>query len=159
VPGDAEALASLVADNLEHLSPWLEWATPQSASVDSQRERLAAPTGWDGAQEYNYVIATADGSLIGAIGLMRRIGDGGLEIGYWLSRHATGHGRLTAVTAALSSAALQVDGVQRVEIHCDPTNIRSRRVPERLGYRLDRLQEVPVMGTSGTGVDEIWVLT
>jgi len=27
-------------------------------------------------------------------------------------------------------------GVERIEIHCDPNNVYSKRIPERLGFRL-----------------------
>src|SRR5713101_8481593 len=37
-PSDASALSRLVADNLDHLRPWMPWATADAASVAGQRE-------------------------------------------------------------------------------------------------------------------------
>jgi ribosomal-protein-serine acetyltransferase len=38
---------------------------------------------WESGVAYQYAITTSD-AVIGSCGLMRRIGPGGLEIGYWL---------------------------------------------------------------------------
>src|SRR5258708_19942087 len=65
---------------------------------------------------------------------MARIGDGGLEIGYWVHPAYTGRGVATAASGALTEAALALPAVDRVEIHHDLLNLASERVPAKLGY-------------------------
>ncbi|UFA51363.1 GNAT family N-acetyltransferase [Deinococcus radiophilus] len=64
------------------------------------------------------------------------------EIGYWIATPHTGQGYALEVAQALTQPALRTQtegglGFRRLEIRCDPRNVRSRRIPERLGYRLD----------------------
>jgi RimJ/RimL family protein N-acetyltransferase len=70
---------------------------------------------------------------------------------------ASGHGHATAASRALTEVALTLPGIERVEIHCDQANLRSQRVPERLGYRLDRIDPVPVAAPAETGHCMIWI--
>jgi RimJ/RimL family protein N-acetyltransferase len=44
-----------------------------------------------------------------------------------------------------------------VEIHCDEANVASRAVPARLGYRLDRIDDVGVTAPGETGRSMIWI--
>ena len=76
---------------------------------------------------------------------MARIGDGGLEIGYWVHPGFTGRGVATAAAAALTEAALALPGIDRVEIHHDILNLASGRVPAKLGY--------DCVGTTATTVE------
>ena len=39
-PGDAPALAGLVARNLEHLRPWMNWANDENSDPETQYQRL-----------------------------------------------------------------------------------------------------------------------
>src|SRR6266478_8389953 len=79
---DADALFHAVTESLDHLRPWMPWAADYSR--ESAEEYLAGSVkGWDEGTEFNYAItipATGGGTLAGSIGLMRRIGPGGLEI-------------------------------------------------------------------------------
>ena len=50
-----------------------------------------------------------------------------------------------------------VDGVSRVEIHCDEANVRSAAVARRLGYRLDRIEPDVVSAPGDLGRSMIWV--
>lgn len=157
--GDAERMAESVAANLDHLSPWMPWATPEAGMLAMQRERLAAvDADWDAGREYNYLALTTDEQVVlGRFGLHRRIGPGALELGYWLTADASGRGYATAAARALTAAALAVPGVARVEIRCDEANVRSRRVPERLGYRLDRIEEDGIEAPAEVGRGMVWV--
>lgn len=156
---DAEAMAQSVADNLDHLAPWMPWATPEAGTLAVQRERLAAvDAAWQAGEEFNYLaVSKENGSILGRFGLHRRIGPGALELGYWLSADAVGHGYATAGARALTTAALSLSDIHRVEIHCDEANVRSRGVPERLGYRLDRIDADEVEAPAETGRSMIWV--
>jgi ribosomal-protein-serine acetyltransferase len=65
---------------------------------------------------------------------MRRIGPGGLEIGYWLHAASTGRGLATAAVAALVGQAFALPDIERVEIVHDQANIASGAIPRRLGF-------------------------
>ena len=43
------------------------------------------------------------------------------------------HGK-TTLTAALTKVAFAIDQVTRIEIRCDPNNVRSSAVPRKLGF-------------------------
>lgn len=81
----------------------------------------------------SYAITTAD-AVVGSCGLMRRIGPGGLEIGYWLPPAYTGRGLATAAVAALVRQAFTLEDIDRVEIVHDAANTASGGVPRRLGF-------------------------
>ena len=81
----------------------------------------------------------------------------GLEIGYWVRSDRTGRGLATSAASALTASALALDGVSRVEIHCDAANRRSAAIPEKLGYRLDRVETRPPTAPGETERHMIWV--
>ena len=98
-----------------------------------------------------------DGAIVGGCGLHRRVGEGGLEIGYWVHVDHGRRGIATALARALTDAALALPDVDRVEIHCDEANVRSAAVPRRLGYRLDRIDDDEVTAPAEIGRSLIWV--
>jgi len=156
---DAAALSAAAIDSLEHLAPWMPWATPEGTSLETQAERLLGPaTLWNSGSGYEYGIFLPDGSLVGGCGLHRRIGPSALEIGYWVHVGHIRRGIATACADALTAVGFGLRGIERMEIHCDEANIASAAVPPKLGYRLtgrlDHRPEAP--GETGTRL--IWVL-
>jgi RimJ/RimL family protein N-acetyltransferase len=158
-PADAIAVAAAVGASLEHLRPWMPWATQEAADHWTQRGRIAeADQMWDAGTDYIYLILVAnDMTLAGTIGLHRRTVDGGIEIGYWIAAGQTRHGYATEAARAVTSVALVLPGVRRVEIHCDEANIASAGVPRKLGYRLDRIDPHEPEAPGETGRRMIWV--
>jgi RimJ/RimL family protein N-acetyltransferase len=158
-PGDAEAFAEAVRESLDHLRHWMPWAVPVATEVAVQRDRLVmAEASWADGSDYEFAILPADeGRVIGGCGLMRRIGPGAIEIGYWVHVDHTRRGHATAAAGALTDAAWALPDIERVEIHCDEANVASAAVPARLGYRLDRIEddEPTAPGVSGRSV--IWI--
>src|SRR5215475_7847061 len=136
---DVGEIAAAVSASMEHLRPWMPWATPEAADPRTQRARVAeADEMWAAGTDYIYSVFTAEeGVLVGAIGLHRRVGDAGIEIGYWIAERQTRRGFATAAAEALTSVAVALPGVRRVEIHCDEANTASAAIPRKLGYRLD----------------------
>jgi ribosomal-protein-serine acetyltransferase len=153
---DLDAIFAAVTDSAGHLRRWLPWA--ENYSRESAEEFLASSIqGWDDGTVFNYGIRT-EGVLAGGIGLMARIGPGGLEIGYWVHRAYTGRGLATVASAALVDQAFRLPGVNRVEIVHDELNTASGAVPRKLGFtEVERrpLDQPPLEG-SGTGV--VWRL-
>ena len=157
--GDESLIAARVAANLDHLRPWMPWATPENATVAAQRERLEkVEQTWDDAQDHSFLLLdAAETTLLGIFGMHRRIGPNAIEIGYWLSHDTVGKGYATRAAEALTRVALALDDVSRVEIHCDEANVRSAKVPERVGYRLDRIEPDEIEAPGEIGRSMIWV--
>jgi RimJ/RimL family protein N-acetyltransferase len=156
---DAALVAESVAANRDWLSSWMVWAVPLAGTVEEQRRRIpVAVAGWEQGRSFQYLAIHAEtGAHLGNFGLERRIGPGALEIGYWLAENATGRGYATAAVRALTAVALGLDDVERVEIHNDRANTRSALIPQRLGYRLDRIEPDAVQTPAQSGQSMIWI--
>jgi RimJ/RimL family protein N-acetyltransferase len=156
VEDDIAGLVDVVNANLDHLRPWMPWAQ-QPQTVEAQLEWFReAERAWADGTNYVYGIFAADGRLLGGTGFHIRNGPGVLEIGYWLTADAEGQGIVTRASAALTEAAARIDGVTRVEIHCDVANTRSSAVPRRLGYTLVRSEPREIAAPGESGRHEIW---
>jgi ribosomal-protein-serine acetyltransferase len=156
---DAAQLGEAVTDSLEHLGPWMPWIAHEPLSVT---ERQALIDSWD--QEWlaggDVVIGVfVDGAVAGGCGLHRRIGSGGLEIGYWTTRRFLRQGIATTAARLLTDAAFSDPAITRVEIHHDQANQASAGVPRKLGLRLvrERVDEIQAPGESGISCE--WQIT
>lgn len=56
------------------------------------------------------------------------------DIGYWLGESYQGQGLMTAAIEQLVKFTFEQWRVKRVEIHCGTNNLKSRAIPERLGF-------------------------
>ncbi|MGW7638241.1 GNAT family N-acetyltransferase [Streptomyces decoyicus] len=156
---DLDALERAIYESLDHLVPWMPWAADPGRQQTS--DFLARnQEEWETGQAFGYAI-TSDAAVIGSCGLMRRIGAGGLDIGYWLHPHRTGRGLATMAAAALVRQGFQLAGIDRIEIHHDAANPASGAVARRLGFaEVERIQapEGPV-APGEVGIDVIWRMT
>jgi RimJ/RimL family protein N-acetyltransferase len=158
---DGEEFALAVRASLDHLRPWMPWATEAAAQVDAQRLRSReAETLWAHGSDYRYALRQNQaGLVIGSFGMHRRVGPGAIEIGYWMHADFAGRGYATAGAGALTRAALDLGDVERVEIHTDEANVVSAAIPRRLGYRIDRVDVRPPEAPAESGRLQIWVRT
>ncbi|MGH9017660.1 MAG: GNAT family N-acetyltransferase, partial [Acidimicrobiales bacterium] len=156
---DAPAVSEAATESLDHLEPWMPWATAEGVSPEAQRLRMSGPAWeWAADGDYSFGAFLPDGRLVAAFGLHRRIGPGALEMGYWVHAAHVGRGIATAGARALTDAGLAMAGIRRMEIHCDVANVASAAVPARLGYTMvgseDHVPEAP--GEEGRRL--IWVM-
>ena len=56
------------------------------------------------------------------------------EIGYWLDEHAVGRGLVTNACRRFIDHAFANLNLERVQIRCASENLRSRAIPEKLGF-------------------------
>ncbi|MHA6759304.1 GNAT family N-acetyltransferase [Streptacidiphilus sp. PAMC 29251] len=129
---EVDLLDRIIGESLDHLRPWMPWAAVHTRQTTLEHLRRSQQD-WDSGTAYTYAITT-DGQPVGACSLMRRIGPGGMEIGYWIHPARSGRGLVTMAAAALVAAAFQLPGVTRVEVHHDEANKASGAVPQRLGF-------------------------
>ena len=135
-PTDAPLLKAAIDANLEHLRPWMPWAQHEPEDLQRKIERLRRWRGeFDLDQDFAYgMFNRAETQVLGGTGLHTRVDAGAREIGYWVHKDRINQGLATEATAALTKVAFLIDRVARLEIHCDPNNIRSAAVPRKLGF-------------------------
>jgi RimJ/RimL family protein N-acetyltransferase len=156
---DAPALSVAANESLEHLRPWMPWATAEGVSVEAQRLRMSGPAwAWAPDGDYAYGVFLADGRLVGALGLHRRVGPGALEIGYWVHVDHVRTGIATTSARALTDIGFALRGVRRMEIHCDAANVASAAVPAKLGYRMVGSEDHEPEAPGEEGRRLIWVV-
>ncbi|HLM63626.1 MAG TPA: GNAT family N-acetyltransferase [Acidimicrobiales bacterium] len=153
---DVPALSAAVAESIDHLRPWMPWAAAEPLAP-ADREALIArwERSWETGDEFNYGLFVG-GRVAGSAGLMRRIGPGGLEIGYWVHVAHVRRGLATTASTALTDVAFTQPEVTHVEIHHDLANVASGRVPARLGFRLVGDEPDEPTAPSEVGVARIW---
>ncbi|MFD6280128.1 GNAT family N-acetyltransferase [Streptomyces sp. NPDC060209] len=156
---DLDALQEAISGSLEHLIPWMPWAATHD------REQGAAflarnQEEWESGHAFGYAI-TSDATVIGSCGLFRRIGAGGLDIGYWLHPRWTGRGLATTAATALVEQGFQLAGIDRMEIHHDAANPASGAVAHRLGFMEAGRGPAPEgpAAPGEVGIDVVWRIT
>ncbi|GGQ59464.1 GNAT family N-acetyltransferase [Kitasatospora griseola] len=156
---DAAALNTAVLANLDHLRPYMPWAANAPTLPESEQLSVRGEQVWDEGTDFMYLLGldAEPDVVIGGFGLHGRIGQGALEIGYWVHREHVGRGLATAAARALTGAALALPGITRAEIHCDESNAASAAVPRKLGYTLDRIDSAAPTAPAETGRKMIWV--
>ncbi len=145
----AEELYLLTEANRAYLRQWLSWPDDILSVPDSRlfiRDGLRQFADNNGFQAGIW----RDDELIGCIGF-HRINwlDRNTEIGYWLSQSHTGHGIVTKSCSAMLDYAFNVWRLHRVVIRCAVGNVKSRAIPQRLGFTQEGIlrQEIYVNHT------------
>jgi RimJ/RimL family protein N-acetyltransferase len=129
-------LKEAVDSSLDELREWMPWALDEPQPLEEKVELLRRFRGnFDLGQDFVYGLFTPDESeLVGGSGFHTRVGGDAFEIGYWIRSSRAGEGLATESTAALTRVGFEVCGVDRIEIHTEPGNERSMRIPQKLGY-------------------------
>src|SRR5579863_1664005 len=131
---DAEELFALIDSNRTHLAHWMPFVGQTRGVVDSLAFIRAARRQFEENRGLQLGV-TADDRIVGVVGFHaidwnRR----STSIGYWLAADAQGTGTMTAAVTALLDYAFDRWRLARVEIRAGVTNIRSRAIPQRLGF-------------------------
>lgn len=154
----AAAAAGAVNASLEHLRPWMAWASEPATEAGMAVFFTAAEELWDQHRDFAYSIVDPDDeAVLGGCGLHGRLGPSGLEIGYWVHADHIGRGLATAAARGLTDAAFAMPGIERVRIQCEDGNDRSARVPEKLGFAFQGVS-VPDRGPCEGRPTQVWLI-
>ena len=135
-PHHAAELNALVARNFDHLHEWSNWLKDRERPVELTGQWILQNRARHGAGEGYEIGIWHDGRMAGQIGFNffdrenRRT-----EIGYWLGKEFEGKGIVTRSCVAMVEYAFGELNLNRVEIKCGTGNIKSRAIPEKLGFR------------------------
>jgi len=154
---DERALSAAITASIEHLRPRMPWVTAEPVSAADRGTLIEGwYDDWTSGADCHFGIFAGDGTVLGGIGLHRRRGDDGLEIGYWIHAGHVGHGYAREASGALTDLAFGVDGIDRVDIQHDRANIASGRVAQALGYALVEEYEREITAPGECGITRVW---
>ncbi len=156
---DAYPLCDAVASSISELEQWMPWAKFEPQSLEQRAELIETwRREWDRGNEFVIGIFR-HGTLVGSSGFHLRGDVGQLEIGYWVSTAFAGQGIATRSSRALTKAAFELPEVNEVHIIHDKANVKSRRVPEKLGFDLLREEPRAPQSPGDSGVACLWSMT
>lgn len=131
---DSEDLLPLVDGNREYLREWLPWLDmtrsidEMIAFIDSTLRQQGAGLGFQAGIWYQ-------NQLVGVIGYHHlEWANRSTCIGYWLAEPFQRRGMMTKACRALVEYAFEDWHLNRIEIRCATGNLKSRAIPERLGF-------------------------
>lgn len=137
----APEITALVRHNLDRLKKWMPWAV-SDYSLETANEYirrnltcLAEGTGFS-------VAIVLNGRIAGMVGFhdvneQSRTAD----IGYWITDEAEGRGLVTKSCRVFIGYLFDEVGLKRIQIKCNIDNVRSRAIPERLGFTFEGIEE------------------
>lgn len=143
---DAQEIHALIEANRAFLARWMPWAAEQDMErtanfIRGTRRRFETGDSFETA-------VVLDGRIAGCAGFpaIDRVARNAI-IGYWLAEEHEGRGLITRAVRALIDHAFGEWQLHRVEIRAIADNVRSRAVPERLGFRQEGLlREAELVG-------------
>ncbi|HEX3355717.1 MAG TPA: GNAT family N-acetyltransferase [Tepidisphaeraceae bacterium] len=151
----ADEIYQTILANREHLRRFMPWVMkmegPQSERdfIKRSLQQLVNNDGFQcGIWEH--------GRFVGGIGVHWIKWDlKYTEMGYWLTADAQGRGIMTKACSAIIDHAFGVWKLNKVQICCHPENVRSRAIPERLGFTNEGMLRQVIAGENDQLCDGI----
>lgn len=145
----------------DHLEPWEPIPSPPHVPFsDDDFDRFSAAASTDRSRRL-LVCANDGGRIVGQVSLGEVI-RGPLQqcfMGYWLGHEFTGRGYMTEGVRLATDIAFEDMRLHRVEVNIQPHNAASRRVAQRVGYRLEGFSPRYLRIAGAWADHERWAMT
>lgn len=141
--GDGAIINPAIVESIDVLKLHMPWARTLPSVEDSEEYARQAAANWilkkDEEPYLPLGIFLKDTmEFIGGTGYHHINWDiPAFEIGYWLHSKHHNQGFITEAINAITRYAFLELKAKRIEIRCDIANVRSKKIPERLGFQLE----------------------
>ncbi len=141
--GDGVIVNEAVIESFDVLNKSMPWAKEKPSLEDSEEFVRQSAANWilkknDEPYLPLFIFDKNTNKFIGGTGFHHYDWDvPSIEIGYWLRASCSGQGFMTEAVNAQTQFAFKELKMKRVTITCDVNNIKSKKIPERLGYQLE----------------------
>ena len=137
--GDGNIVNQAIRDSFNELKAWLPFAQKIPAVEETEINLRNAHIKFLKRESFRYLIFHKEtNDFLGTVSLQ------GIDwsipkckIGYWINTKFSGNGYMTEAVKALTDFGLNQLRFKRIEIRCESTNLKSRAIPEKLGYALE----------------------
>ena len=135
IPQYAEELFVLTYKNREFLKQWLPWLDAVTQPSDTREFIKAQLLRFQEGKALHVTIFYQD-KIAGVLGCNSIDQENGIgHIGYWLAKDYNGKGIMTESVEDIVKLSFKYYLLNRVEIRRAVDNLKSRTIPERLGFQ------------------------
>lgn len=141
--GDGIVVNEAVLESFNVLNQFMPWAKEKPSVEESEEFARQAAANWilkNNDEPYLplFMFDKETNQFVGGTGYHHYDWDvPSIETGYWIRSSCAGKGFMTEAVNAITQYAFKQLGVKRITITCDTDNIRSKKIPERLGFSLE----------------------
>lgn len=141
--GDGVIFNEAILESFEYLHRFMDWAKEKPGIDESETLAGLAAANWISKKREEpwlqlCIIDKETNQLIGATAFHNYVWEvPSVETGYWIRSSRAQQGLMTEAINAITQYAFKQLGVKRIAITCDRDNVRSKKIPERLGYILE----------------------
>lgn len=129
----AEMIFGSVDKSRQTFLLWLGWVKYTNSPNDSLEFLKTVHSDWNENKQFVYAVYLQE-VFIGIISVLNVAWQHKrAEIGYWLDTDYTGNGFMSEAVCLIEKE-LFANGFNRIVIHTDVLNIKSAKIPQRLGY-------------------------
>ena len=153
---DAKMLNDAILESFDELHHWMDWCRKATHLSETEKYTKEAAENWiskknDEPYLQLVILDKHTNKFIGATSFHHYSWEiPSIETGYWIRTSRSGHGYMTIATNAITQYAFRQLKVKRISLTCDPDNIKSKNIAERLGYTLEgRLKNHRIKPDSG----------
>jgi len=155
---DAAILNSSIIESIRELRKYMSWANEIPTLSDTRNNIENAIRLIEANEDIRFLIFSKNNNdFIGSSGLHKidwRIKKA--EIGYWIKTSKSGNGFMTEAVNAIMNYGINELGLRRIEIINSGSNIKSRRIPERLDFTLEGILKNHRINNDGTIDDTVY---
>ncbi|KDE27368.1 GNAT family protein [Bacillus altitudinis] len=134
--GDGKIVNQAIKDSFSELKAWLPFAQKLPTAEETEINLRNAHINFLKRESFRFLIFDKNSNhFIGTTSLERI--DWTIpkcEIGYWVNTKFSGNGYMTEAVEKLADFGLNNIKFRRIEIRCESTNLKSRAIPEKLGF-------------------------
>ena len=140
---DAKMLNEAILESFDQLSFWMEWCDHKPDINETEKYTREASENWitkknDEPHLQLVILDKHTNEFIGATSFYNYNWNiPSTETGYWIRKSKSGHGYMTEATNAITQYSFKQLNVKRIALTCDPDNVKSKNIAERLGYTLE----------------------
>jgi len=135
----AEELFELIEVNREFLKEWLPWLDNNRYLQNTIDFIKITQMQYERNETVQFALVH-QGEIVGIVGFHRIDWlNRATAIGYWIGEQYQGKGLVTKSCSKVLDYSFGKMGLNRIEIRCASENLRSRAIPERLGFKEEGL--------------------
>lgn len=137
--GDGKIINKAIRDSVTELRAWLPFVQELPSVEETEVNARNAYINFLKRDSFRFLIFHKhSNNFIGTTSLQSIDWDiPKCEIGYWINTRFSGNGYMIEAVKELTSFGLEHIKFRRIEIRCESTNLKSRSIPEKLGFVLE----------------------